>query len=217
VPNIKWSGDIENQKLGWEATRTHGMAATPTYRSWASMLQRCTNPNNKRWARYGGRGITVCERWRKFDNFLADMGVRPEGLTIERINNDGNYEPGNCEWIPRGEQQANTRRNRLLTFNGETDYLFSWAKRLGIEPGTISTRLYSYGWTVERALSKDPEDRKKKTNKSGYPNIFPVKSRWSAQIRIGYKKYVNLGIRDTIEEARQLQLDGAKKYGVDIK
>lgn len=212
----EWSGSEENQKLGWNASRTHGMAKTPTYSSWHGMLQRCTNPNNPRWKRYGGRGITVSERWLKFENFLEDMGVRPKGLSIERINNNGNYEPSNCKWATRREQQGNTSFNQLLTFNGETDHLAGWARRLGIKPDTLYSRIFTLGWTIERAFSKDPEDKKKKTNKSGYPNIYPVKDRWSAQIRIGYKKYVNLGTRDTIEEARQLQLDGAKKYGVEI-
>jgi hypothetical protein len=75
------------------------------------MIQRCTNPNFKQWAHYGGRGITVCDRWRSFENFLADMGRRPQGLTLERENNDRGYEPGNCKWATRLEQRANRRPN----------------------------------------------------------------------------------------------------------
>ena len=74
------------------------MSSTPTYTSWKGMRRRCYDPNNPAYPRYGGRGITVCERWSLFWNFLADMGERPEGLTLDRINNEGNYEPGNCRW-----------------------------------------------------------------------------------------------------------------------
>jgi hypothetical protein len=77
------------------------------YRTWANMINRCTNPKRREWHRYGGRGITVCERWRDFKNFKADMGDPPPGLTLDRINNSGNYEPGNCRWATRKEQTAN--------------------------------------------------------------------------------------------------------------
>lgn len=91
---------------------THGSRYTPTYRSWDGMVQRCTNVKNPAYKDYGGRGIKVYERWLVFENFLTDMGECPEGYSIERIDNNGCYEPKNCMWIPRNEQQKNQRRSR---------------------------------------------------------------------------------------------------------
>jgi hypothetical protein len=104
---------LKNNKLGLK----HGYAQTgmkhPLYTIWSAMKDRCHNPNNKQYADYGGRGITVCDRWRNsFPNFLEDMGERPEGLTLERSDNDGNYEPSNCVWETRKKQAENRRNTR---------------------------------------------------------------------------------------------------------
>lgn len=105
-------------QCGPTSTLTHGHnrrgKTTSEYMTWAAMLQRCDNPKDKAFHNYGGRGITVCERWHKFENFLADMGLRPKGLTIERIDNDGNYELANCRWTTRSEQNSN-QRTRIVT------------------------------------------------------------------------------------------------------
>lgn len=86
----------------------HGMHGTPTYKTWENMISRCNNPKAPNYSYYGGRGITVCERWLKFANFFADMGVRPEELTLDRKDNDGNYEPDNCHWATKKEQFDNS-------------------------------------------------------------------------------------------------------------
>lgn len=87
--------------------KNHGYFGTPTYRAWNDMKKRCLNPTNKVYPRYGGRGITICERWLTFVNFLADMGERPDGLSLDRIDNNGNYEPGNCRWATWSQQMLN--------------------------------------------------------------------------------------------------------------
>lgn len=129
---------IRKREARW---KTHGMSHTSTYRIWSLMLHRCLNSNDKRWHRYGGRGICVCERGLKFENFLADMGVVPEGLTLERNNNDGNYEPDNCRWATKREQNNNRVDVLHIEFEGETHTLVGWADKTGIKYGTLYKRL----------------------------------------------------------------------------
>jgi hypothetical protein len=119
------------------------------------MRDRCTNPANACFERYGGRGITVCDRWRdSFDDFFADMGMFPSrDHSIERIDNLGAYEPSNCRWATRTEQGANKRNNVRLTLNGRTQLISEWARELGIQRLTIRRRINDLGWTPERALT----------------------------------------------------------------
>ena len=138
--------------------RSHGHARgyrrTPTLSTYDSLFQRCYNKKNPNYRDYGGRGITVCERWRSFENFLEDMGERPEGQFIERIDNNLGYEPGNCRWATNKEQARNRRSTHLITFRGETLCLKDWAERLSINRGTLTSRLKLRGWTVDKALTK---------------------------------------------------------------
>jgi len=127
---------------------------TPEYNSWRGMLGRCLYPKNKKYADYGGRGIIVCERWRKFENFLADMGCKPTPRhTLDRKDSDGDYTPENCCWATRATQSRNTRRTRWVTHAGRTQCLQDWANELGIPPGTLSSRL-DRGWSIGEALDR---------------------------------------------------------------
>lgn len=134
----------------------------PEYRSYHHMIQRCTNPNNDRWEKYGGRGIKVCDRWiESFQNFVFDVGPSPgPGYSIGRIDNDGDYEPGNCRWETPLQQQRNTSWNRLIEWNGKTKCISEWAEATGIPAHSISNRLIR-GWSVERTLTEIPKPRKR--------------------------------------------------------
>lgn len=131
----------------------HGHSRTPTHKTWKRMRERCSNPNHMNWMKYGGRGIRVCERWDDFSAFFADMGEPPENTTLERIDNNGNYEPGNCRWATRTEQARNRSSNRRLAFRGETLCMAEWSERLGIPYATIQDRIAA-GWSVDDALGR---------------------------------------------------------------
>lgn len=124
---------------------------TPEYISWASMRQRCNDQNHRWYKRYGGRGIRVCDRWSSFAAFLADMGARPSGCRLERIDNDGNYEPGNCRWASHLEQMRNTSCNVRVSVGGEEMIAADWAEAKGMKRGTLGYRLRS-GWDPRKAV-----------------------------------------------------------------
>lgn len=141
-----------------QSATKHGMNRTRTHNIWSLMLQRCRDPGCTIWPYYGGRGISVCERWLKFENFLADMGVCPDGLTLERENTDGNYEPKNCRWATKVEQARNKRNNHVLTYQGESLCIAAWAERLGVSRNLLYSRI-NKGWSVERAFT-EPSNRR---------------------------------------------------------
>lgn len=128
----------------------------PYNRTYTSMVCRCENPASNRYAIYGARGVRVCSRWRKrkegFWNFVVDMGERPEGFTLDRIDSDGDYEPSNCRWADRFQQARNRKTNRVISYKGKTQTLVEWSEELGIELTILTSRLYN-GWTEHRALS----------------------------------------------------------------
>ena len=138
--------------LHLEAARTHGLTDTPEYRVWSSMFTRCYNEKSDNYKDYGARGVTVCDRWREsFENFLADMGPRPAGMSLDRIDVNGNYEPSNCRWATGVEQMNNTRNNRRVTANGVTKTLMQWCRERALPYDRVWHRLHS-GWSPEKAL-----------------------------------------------------------------
>lgn len=136
------------------AARTHGMCRTRPYRIWAGMKNRCHNPKAYDYAYYGARGICVCERWRhSFENFIEDMGLpTTDHHSIERINNDGNYEPSNCRWATQQEQVSNSRHCRMLTHNGVTMTLSDWSRKSGVNRLTLTSRVIKLGWPIGLAI-----------------------------------------------------------------
>lgn len=133
---------------------THGMAGTPTYKTWSHMLARCRNPNNGSWPDYGGRGIAVCPEWESFEAFLRDMGKKPRGKTLDRIDVNGNYEPGNCRWATAKVQARNTRTNIVLEYKGKRATIAEWAENLGMDYRTLYCRVQVNGWSVKRAIEE---------------------------------------------------------------
>lgn len=146
--------------LGAETHKTHGQSSTRLYKVWSSMKHRCSNPNDASYEIYGGRGIAVCDGWQSFEGFRAWASVSGyrQGLTLERVDADGNYEPGNCTWIPKSAQSNNTSRSRRITFRGGTRTLKDWAIALDVPYARLFGRL-KLGWSIERAFTEPPTPR----------------------------------------------------------
>ena len=142
--------------------RTHGLSSHPMHTIWLSIIQRCDNPNHARYARYGGRGILLCDAWRHFPDFLKDMGERPSKKhSIERRDNDGNYCPENCSWELPIVQARNSSHNKLITFNDKTQCVSEWAEEIRMEYGTLARRLNALNWPIERALTEPVRSKRK--------------------------------------------------------
>lgn len=149
--NTKSCGCLQKELATLYNTR-HGHTGSPTYHVWESMLRRCRNPNSPDYSGYGGRNIFVCERWYRFENFLEDMGEKPDGLSIERIDNNSGYSLENCVWASMTTQARNRRSTRNLTYKGETLCVAAWADKLELKRDVLYTRLRR-GWSIERTLS----------------------------------------------------------------
>lgn len=131
----------------------HGKTNSPEWKTWAAMIARCTQPSMETYQFYGGKGISVCERWKEFANFLADMGSKPKGLSLDRIDSAGNYEPGNCKWSTAAEQAINKSNNIWVEIDGRKQVMTHWAKELGIKRTTVIMRI-KRGWDPVRALTE---------------------------------------------------------------
>ena len=154
----------EVAKKAGDRSRTHGQSKDSIYNIWDSMHQRCTNPNRKDFVKYGARGISVCERWKEFHNFFADMGDKPAGMSLDRVDNSKGYSPENCRWATAKQQNRNQSSNVNITFNGETMCINAWAEKTGINEITLHARLQMYRWPVARALTTPVKPRKSKCN-----------------------------------------------------
>ncbi len=144
--STKSCGCLQKQ-LVKERSTTHGKRHHPIYYIWRSMLSRCSRPMATDYSRYGARGIKVCKRWQKFENFYADMGDRPVGPknTLDRIDNEKGYSPRNCRWASHAEQARNTSTTRLITFKGRTLCIAEWAREYGIRYSSMQYRLRRHG------------------------------------------------------------------------
>lgn len=160
--HTKSCGCLQKEKVS-----KHGKSKTREYKVWDSMIQRCTNSNDKDYDNYGGRGIRVCQGWRSsFEYFFADMGKRPSNRhSIDRKNNNLNYSCGyckecieerwesNCRWATTSEQGRNRRTNVKLTFSGETLISTEWAEKIGLDRGVLRDRIFKHGWSIEKTLT----------------------------------------------------------------
>lgn len=144
--------------LKYRKSTYHGLRGTPTYSTWDSMVQRCTNPKAAHYRNYGARGITVCAEWRDFRAFhqWAIANGWAEGLIIDRKNNDGNYEPDNCHWVTRSISNLNKRNNRFIAYNGVSKTIKEWSDLTGLHFKTIQGRVDILKWDVEKTLTTPP-------------------------------------------------------------
>lgn len=145
---------------------THRETKTRLYQIWYNMITRCYNPNSSHYEHYGARGVTVCDNWRKYENFRdwALSSGYQDDLTIERIEVNGNYEPSNCKWATRKQQANNKRTSRYIEFNGQRRTVAEWADSMGMDKRALWDRLFVQNWSIERALTTPLRVRPKKEN-----------------------------------------------------
>ena len=153
--NCRSCGCLRRDTLASLGLGRHRLTRTPTWTAWQGMHRRCRETKRRDWARYGGRGIVVCERWRLFENFLEDMGLCPQGMSLDRIDMNGNYKPGNCRWATQIQQQRNRSSNRPITAFGETKLAVEWLSDPRCQPNrTAMYRRLVLGWPDERIITE---------------------------------------------------------------
>lgn len=189
--NLKSGNTASCGCLKYTSCLVHGMTNTSTYKVWSAMIQRCNNSNDPSYRYYGGRGITVCDRWRVFSNFFEDMGEALDGLEIDRIDNSKGYYKENCRWVTRKENTRNTRGNRYLEFKGLIKCITEWSELTGINVGTIRDRL-NKGWPVDKALTVP-------TRRKSIPKIKNSKFKGARFLTMGDK---TLRVDEWAEETR---------------
>lgn len=148
----------DRMKCSVPKNRTHGKAGTPVYKEWSQMKRRCSNPEDKSYTNYGGRGIIVCDRWRdSFEAFYEDVSKLPhfgeKGYSLNRVDNDGNYEPNNVEWATNKKQANNRRSNHLIAYNGKTQTIAQWADEYNLPYKKLWKRLNTFHWDIAIALN----------------------------------------------------------------
>ena len=189
---------------------THGMRKTRTHKSWTGMKDRCTNPKVRNYKNYGARGVTVCQRWMdSFEAFLSDVGECPEGMSIDRIDSCGNYEPGNCRWATPLTQGRNTRRNRILSHDGLSMCVSEWVEKTGIPSTTIRNRIDELGWSVERALTEPLNKPKPRSSHVNYVAEFASPC-YSLVTH-------NTGDEHVFQRHTQLRTDAAPTVGIQVR
>lgn len=152
-------GCLKNEGNNTKHNHAQNGKLSTIYKAWANMIQRCTNPHTKNYHNYGGRGITICKRWMKFENFLTDMGDTSKGYQIDRIDNNGHYHKSNCRWVTPKQNSRNRRNNRSVTHNRKTQCITAWAEEVGISEYVIYRRL-NRGWSIKKALTTPVRQRR---------------------------------------------------------
>ncbi len=188
------------------------VSSTKTYRCWQDMKQRCLNPNAQAYKDYGARGITVCDSWKNsFANFLTDMGEAPNGMSLDRINNDLGYSPDNCRWASQKQQNRNHRGCVFIEYQGKRMTIVEWSEWTGISAKTLHAR-YAKGWDVDFIFrpEKTHPVKARKDNQSGLMGASKHKEKWKSQIRIDGKVHY-LGLHETAEQAHQAYMDARAK------